>query len=452
MAVSLEVPPCGIVIERPGSYALAGPVSFSGAGAPPECVDPVTGAAVTGILIQADGVTLDLSGFTVGLSTAAAIRVREFSCLRVTGNNARVINGTLGRATAFGVVAVVGCNKKKGLLTLKGLAVRDFEEGGIQVEGVGGVSVLDCAVGPNFQGRRPDVDLSLAARYLPALDGLPLGELLSEELAAASKTGPFRSDLGGCVGVSVSGCCLGLTIAGLYVTNLSQRPVRVPFLGDDGTLPRGALGDPIPAAGVGAARRAAQEAATQAGRLPPPDKVPACPPPTQHPCLTYATNLGICSSCTPSRPPLVSKSSFYLGFDGRGASVFGAVGVRLENLAGNYVLSDITVSGLQARLGSGATCPCAAAAAHVVGASRCHVATAELLLVGCVGGEVSGGRVPAPLLVHSERPAGAPCKLPPGFSAAWVASGSSQTRARPVGNAHNVQIKAAVLPPTAFCP
>jgi hypothetical protein len=429
-----------VVIKAPGAYALTGSVAFNGIGAPPECLDPISGAAVTGILIEANGVSLDLSGFSVGLSAAAALQVREFTCVRVAGDDAVVTNGVIGRASAFGVVASDVRN-----LTVDSLSVRDFEYGGISIEGCTDLAVADCLVGPNFQGRRPDGDLSLAARYLPTLDGLPAGAQLAVALGAAATSGPFRSDLGACVGVSVAGC-LGLVgLADISVTSLVQRPVQVPFLAFPGEpFPQGALGDPIPAAGASPERMAAQEAAVQAGRLPPPEEVPACPVAAAHPCATYATNFGVCSSCTISRPARPAKPTLRLGLDAQARQVLGAVGVRLDTLV-DYSLTNIQVSTLQATLGqpskaSSGICPTA-----LTSGTRARAPTTELLLLGCRNGFAAG--IPEPLLVQSERPAGAPCTLPCGFSAAWMASGSSQLSARPVGNPQNAQLVPTFLPP-----
>jgi hypothetical protein len=432
-----------VVIKVPGAYVLTGSVTFDGIGAPPECLDPISGVAVTGILIEANGVSLDLSGFYVGLSAAASLQVREFTCVRVAGDDAVVTNGVIGRSSAFGVVASDVRN-----LTIKGLSVRNFECGGISIEGCTDLAVADCLVGPNFQGRRPDGDLSLAARYLPTLDGLPAGAQLAAALGAAATSGPFRSDLGACVGVSVAGC-LGLVgLANISVTNLVQRPVQVPFLAFPGDpLPQGALGDPIPAADASPERKAAQEAAVQAGRLPPPEEVPTCPVAAAHPCATYATNLGVCSSCTTSRPTRPAKPTLRLGLDAQARQVLGAVGVRLDTLV-DYSLTNIQVSTLQAMLGqpsASGICPTA-----LTSGTRARAPTTELLLLGCRGGFAAG--IPEPLLVQSERPVGAPCTLPCGFSAAWTASGSSQLSGRPVGNPQNVQLVPTVLPPAFPCP
>lgn len=443
MALPLAVPPGGVVIKVPGTYALTGSVAFNGIGAPPECLDPISGAAVTGILIEANGVSLDLSGFSIGLSAAAALQVREFTCVRVAGNDAVVTNGVIGRASAFGVVATDVRN-----LTVNGLSVRDFECGGISIDGCTDLAVADCMVGPNFQGRRPDGDLSLAARYLPTLDGLPAGTQLATALNTAATSGPFRSDLGACVGVSVTGC-LGLVgLADISVTSLVQRPVQVLFLAFPGEpFPQGALGDPMPAAGASPERTAAQEAAVQAGRLPPPEAVPACPMAAAHPCATYATNLGVSSSCTTSRPARPAKPNLRLGLDVQARQVLGVIGVRLDTLS-DYSLTNIKVSTLQATLGQpsqGGICPTA-----LTSGARARASTTELLLLDCRGGFAAG--IPEPLLVQSERPAGAPCTLPRGFSAAWMASGSSQLLARPVGNPQNAQLVPTFLPPAFPCP
>jgi len=233
---------------------------------------------------------------------------------------------------------------------------------------------------------------------------------------------------------------------------LSQRPVQVPFLASPGApLPQGALQDPIPATGAGAERVAAQQAAAAAGLLPEPEMVPRCPAAPlllPSPCSTTATNFGTCSSCTPVREPALGLPELRLGLDGSGRPVFGVVGIRLEQLR-DYRLSGISVAGLQATLGPPAKFSCPAAP---LAGSRARASTAELLLVDCCGGSVDGD-TPEPLLVRSERPAGAACKLPPGFSTAWSASGSSQTSsARPVGNYQNVQLVPAFLPPTRLCP
>ena len=443
MAAPIVVPPGGAVIKLPGSYVLSSSVSFTGVGAPPECLDPLSGVAVCGILIEADGVSLDLAGFTVGLSVSAALRLREFSCIRITGGGALVSGGSVGRASAFGVLAT-----GRGHPVLKALTVRHFEVGGISVAGATtGATVSSCSIGPNFQGRRPGADLSLAARYLPTLSGLPAGVQLAAALAAAATKGPFRSDLGACVGLAVGDCLGSVAVETVSVEGVVQRPAQAPFLAFPGSpLPQGALGDPIPAGGAGSERAAAQEAAAQAGLLPPPDQVPVCQEALPHPCASYATNLGTCSSCTVSRKPVVAQPVLVLGLDAFGSQVIGALGVQLENLT-DYAISDVGVLGLAASLEKGRASPCPAAP---VSGARARASTGELLLQGCRGG--TADNVPEPLLVHSERPAGAPCTLPCGFSAAWMASGSSQLSARPVGNPQNVQLVPTFLPTAFLCP
>lgn len=453
---TLTVPPQGIVISSPGNYVLSGSTLFTGVigEVPSGCVDPLTGAAVTGVLITANDVNLNLAGNTLKLAPSAAAQVREFSCLRVTGARVSITNGTLGRSTAFGLLAEGASN-----LTLENISIRDFEQGGIMVEGDGGgggVIVSNCNIGPNFQGRRPGTNLSLAARYLPTLivgGASSAAAQLEDELATAATSGPFfRSDLGECVGLTVRACVGLVNINDVTITNLSQRPVQVPFLAlPEKPLPQGALHDPIPAVGAGPERRAAQEAAAATGLLPLPDAVPPCPAYIRNACSATATNLGMCSSCTSSRPAVINKTpraELRIGLDGMGRNVVGVVGVQLELLS-NYTLSNISVTGLLASLGVAGSAGDFACPTAIATGARARATTIELLLVKCSGGVVVS--VPDPLLVQSDRPQGAPCNLPCGFSAAWSASGNSQTFARPVGNQQNIQPVPAFLPSVFLC-
>lgn len=442
MATPLTVPPEGLVLKTSGSYLLTGPVSFSGLGAiPAECQDPKSRVAVTGILIQASDVTLDLGGYQLGQSSSAALRSREFSCVRVTGDRVQLLNGTIGRSSAYALLAS-GASR----LRLERLAVRDFEMGGILVAGGDSPKIESCTIGPNFQGRRPSGDLSLAARYLPTLEGLPEETRLEAKLAASGSSGPFRSDLGSTIGLELSGCSGQPIVQHVRVVRLVQRPEPTTFLTmPNGDVPQGALGDPIPATGASPERQLAHEAAAASGRLPPPERQPVLPPSTPPPCSTFATNLGVCSSAPQRLQP--KHPSLLLGLDVQAKDIIGSLGIRLKDLS-NYVLLDLEVVGLQAALAPGVRVD-PGLFTRPVSMGRRRPATADLLLINCRGGISTN--VPEPILVESERPLGSPCNLPPGFSAAWTASGSSSTVSRPVGNPTNVQVAPVVLPPVFLC-
>lgn len=447
---ALNVPPQGIVISSPGTYVLTASTFFTASfvDAPSKCLDPLAGTVITGILITADNVTIDLAGKTLGMASSATMLSREFCCLRVLGaSHVKISNGTIGRATSFGVIVEKGASD----VTLENLKIRDFEQGGVAITDClgGGARIADCVLGPNFQGRRPSSTLSLAARYLPTLTGLPAGESLKSELLAASASGPLRSDLGVCVGVLVRSCGGLVDLEGIIVSGIYQRPVQVLFLAQK-SLPKGPLDDPI-SAGDSEAQQIAQQAAFLAGLLAAPDQVPPCPHATlpAFPCSTFATNLGVCSSCSTSsslRLPASPQTQLWLGLDGFGQNIVGAVGVKLESLT-NYRVSNIMVDNLQSTLGNPSNFKCSTAVSTV--GSRARAVTLPFLLVNCSGG--SALNVPEPLLVQSERLPGAPCTLPCGFSAAWMASGSSQQSARPVGNVQNVQLVPAFLPPLIPC-
>lgn len=438
---ALTVPPQGIVISTPGTYILTAPAFFTASfsDAPSECLDSLSGAVITGILITANNVTIDLAGRSLGMTVGAATLSREFCCVRISGaSNVKISNGTIGRATSFGVIA----EKNASGVTLENLKLTDFERGGVMLTDCqGGARVTNCVVGPNFQGRRPSATLSLAARYLPVLTGLSADDFLRAELLAALTSGPVRSDLGLCVGVYVRRCAGLIDLENIVVSRISQRPVQVLFLAQR-SLPRGPLNDPI-SAGDSETQQTAQHAAFIAGSLAAPDQVPTCPPPTvSSPCCsTTATNLGVCSSCSSSVARSSPSTELIVGLDGFGEDIVGVVGVKLESLV-NYKVSNITVNGLQSSLGKSSNYKCSTMTRTT--GTRARTITAQLLILNSFGGNASN--IPEPLLVQSERLPGAPCTLPFGFSAAWFSSSNSQQYARPVGNVQNVQVVPAFLP------
>lgn len=454
MAVPLAVTPAGLEITVPGAYALTGSVVFDGVGAPAGLLDPITGAPRWGLLISADDVDLDLSGFSLALSTPlAAWRLREFGCVGVSGRNVRVRNGTLGRSSLCCVEWLASATG-----VLEDVTLRDFELGAALLAG----TARRVTVGAAYAGPRLSAEHSLAARYLPTLEAAGAGGPLALELQAAVASGPRWSDAGTGFGVAVlvGGLAAGLdaqpaTRAPAAVEDVTVAPLRLraalpPFLAlSADQLPSGALGDPIPAAGASELRARAQATAATLGLLPPPDPLPPCPPSLGRACSTTATNFGVCTSCTRERVVAPPRAKLFYGLDALGRKQLGLHGVWLRAGA-PYSLENLVVGGLRAEgvVGSPGAC-----VAERVFATQTRVLSSELTLVGCLDGTAEEP-VPEPTLLNTPRPAGAPCVLPQGFSAAWVPYARGPTLVeveRPVGNPQNVQLTPTVLPPNLPC-
>ena len=135
-----------------------------------------------GIVMDGNDIHLDLKGFSIKMSVEANLNLRFFSLIELNnspfplndglpldktkikwsaGKNITIKNGTLGLSSHSGIHG----NNNSNVL-IENLIIKDFEVGGIMLNGGSRIKILSTKIGPNFQQMKLNGKFSAAVQIL----------------------------------------------------------------------------------------------------------------------------------------------------------------------------------------------------------------------------------------------------------------------------------------------
>ncbi len=135
-----------------------------------------------GIVMDGKDVHLDLKGFTIKMSEESNLKLRFFSLIELNnspfplrdglplnkakiqwnaGKHITIENGTLGLSSHSGIHGNNNSN-----ITIHNMIIKDFEVGGIMLNGATRVKITSTKIGPNFQKMKLNAKFSAVAQIL----------------------------------------------------------------------------------------------------------------------------------------------------------------------------------------------------------------------------------------------------------------------------------------------
>lgn len=135
-----------------------------------------------GIVMDGKNINLDLRGFTIKMSEECNLQLRFFSLIELnnspfplrdglplsesktkweSGKNITIENGTLGLSSHSGIHGNNNSN-----IVIQNMIIKDFEVGGIMLNGSSNVKIYSVKVGPNFQQMKLNGKFSAVVQIL----------------------------------------------------------------------------------------------------------------------------------------------------------------------------------------------------------------------------------------------------------------------------------------------
>jgi len=135
-----------------------------------------------GIVMDGKDIHLDLKGFTIKMSEESNLKLRFFSLIELNnspfplrdglplnkakiqwnaGKNITIENGTLGLSSHSGIHGNNNSN-----IIIHNMVIKDFEVGGIMLNGASRVKITSTKIGPNFQKMKLNAKFSAVAQIL----------------------------------------------------------------------------------------------------------------------------------------------------------------------------------------------------------------------------------------------------------------------------------------------